>query len=286
MVKLQYTYRGEPITPYRPQRSKGPGKVATVLVVVLLVCGLLYGAWELYKSMTTGEEQINSVATQSQNQANTQNAADSNQTFDEIVQDNKIATARNTELSKEMVEFKNEITKLLNSNRLEEAREKLQGYLETYAPSHSYYGSAQKNLAYCTGKMIKSGKINKTQTHVVKSGENLTLIAKKYGVTTNAIIRASRLKRPDNLRINQELSIPVQAKWIGIVYKNKKRLFLYQDRKLIWVFTVTGIPNNGTPFKFDHNNQAIWTACGLSDNDWTILKTIVPTQANMSVGCK
>ena len=61
MIKLQYTYRGAPITPYRPQGRKGPGKVATVVIVLLLVTGLLYGAWELYDSMGEEEEQNSNV---------------------------------------------------------------------------------------------------------------------------------------------------------------------------------------------------------------------------------
>lgn len=44
--------------------------------------------------------------------------------------------------------------------------------------------------------------------HVVKEGENLSLIAKKYGVTVKAISEANNITNPNFIRINQKLIIP------------------------------------------------------------------------------
>lgn len=286
MVKLQYTYRGAPITPYRPQRSRGPGKAATVVIVVLLVCGLVYGAWKLYDSMSADDEQNNSPVVAEKQQPASPSVEKPSRSFDELVKENKIATAKNTELSKEMIAFRNEIANLLSSNQLEEARSKLQVYLETYSAEHGYYNSAQKNLAYCSGKLLKSKKANGGRIHKVASGENLTVISRKYHVSIDDIIRASNLKNPDSLRINQELTIPVPVNWSGIINTSKKKLFVYRDQKLLWVFSLNSLPEKKDSFYFDHNNQAFWTTCGLSNSDWTILKSIIPANAKMPVSCK
>lgn len=44
--------------------------------------------------------------------------------------------------------------------------------------------------------------------HVVRQGETLSEIARAYGVSMNAIIRANRIERPDALRVGQKLFIP------------------------------------------------------------------------------
>jgi len=48
-------------------------------------------------------------------------------------------------------------------------------------------------------------------THRVSSGENLTVIAKRYGVTIAAIVEANGLSNPRYLRVGQQLIIPVAA---------------------------------------------------------------------------
>ena len=47
--------------------------------------------------------------------------------------------------------------------------------------------------------------------HVVKVGETLTSIAKKYGVTIDAIKKANNLKRKSTLKVGSRLVIPVSA---------------------------------------------------------------------------
>ena len=48
----------------------------------------------------------------------------------------------------------------------------------------------------------------KPVVHVVRYGENLTLIARRYGTSISAIARANRLVNPSYLRIGQRLTIP------------------------------------------------------------------------------
>ena len=47
--------------------------------------------------------------------------------------------------------------------------------------------------------------------HRVKPGENLTLIAKRYGVTVDSLRQANRIKRDGLIRPGQELVILPQG---------------------------------------------------------------------------
>ena len=49
--------------------------------------------------------------------------------------------------------------------------------------------------------------------HVVKSGENLTSIARDWGVTIKSIIELNEIKNPDKLKLGEELKIPLRDQW-------------------------------------------------------------------------
>lgn len=67
--------------------------------------------------------------------------------------------------------------------------------------SKTMAGIMEKNAATSGGSV--SG-----VEHPVQSGETLSEIAAAYGVKTKAIIRANRMKNPDDLKIGQLLIIP------------------------------------------------------------------------------
>lgn len=50
-----------------------------------------------------------------------------------------------------------------------------------------------------------------TITYVVRSGDSLLAIAARYGVTTQAIVRANNLANPDVIYVGQKLIIPISA---------------------------------------------------------------------------
>ena len=54
---------------------------------------------------------------------------------------------------------------------------------------------------------IPTKKITRTK-HKVRSGESLSIIAKRYGTTTNAIVSINKL-RSKSLAIGQVLTIPI-----------------------------------------------------------------------------
>lgn len=58
---------------------------------------------------------------------------------------------------------------------------------------------------------IKNGEIPTfvidSKTHVVKSGENLSIIAKKYNVTVKQLIKWNNIKNPSKLRVGQKLEV-------------------------------------------------------------------------------
>ena len=49
--------------------------------------------------------------------------------------------------------------------------------------------------------------------HIVKSGENLTSIAKKWGVTITSIQELNEIEDADSIKIGQELKIPLRDQW-------------------------------------------------------------------------
>jgi lipoprotein-anchoring transpeptidase ErfK/SrfK len=105
--------------------------------------------------------------------------------------------------------------------------------------------------AYAAGK----------QTHRVKKGENLTKIAKRYGVSTKAIKRANGLSSGRYIYAGKKLVIPVKnslkpsknnsnasgKKWIEIDL-SKQRLAARQGNKVIKAFPISsGTARTPTP---------------------------------------
>ena len=73
----------------------------------------------------------------------------------------------------------------------------------TKSTSSSSQSSAQK-------KSNNAGTSGKATSHVVKKGETLSIIAKKYGTTIAALKNANGLKN-DNIRAGQKLTIPAKS---------------------------------------------------------------------------
>ena len=281
MEKLHYTFRGKPITPYRPPRSKGPGKITTAVVVVLLVCGLLYGAWKIYDSITD-DQQTEETTTAHEllvPEKQPEPVEPKPLPAKDPVKEAKVTVLKSTELTGVMAAFHNEIVQLLKNNKYEDARKRLQVYFQSHSDTDGYYSYAQKNLAYCTSRQIKNGELKNTAVHMVGNRETLSAIAKKYGVSMDDIVSASKLQNPDRLRINQKLLIPV--KYYGTLDRTKKKLFVYHADKLIWVFSLQNIPESSKDrFYFNHDDQAFWQSCGLNSSDWAILKSLIPANTN------
>lgn len=81
--------------------------------------------------------------------------------------------------------------------------------IETYTPKKQT-STRSKN----TGKETASSKSKKAvqspSTHKLKSGDNLSSLAKKYGVTVDAIKKANNMKN-DNLRAGETIKIPAKS---------------------------------------------------------------------------
>jgi LysM repeat protein len=61
-------------------------------------------------------------------------------------------------------------------------------------------------------------------THTVKAGENLTTIARRYGVTVSQLRQANNLKRKTKINSGMTLTIPVKSRPSGSVKINSKNL--------------------------------------------------------------
>ena len=83
--------------------------------------------------------------------------------------------------------------------------------------------------------------------HRVKSGENLSLIAKKYNTTVSEIIKLNRLKKPYIIRPGQKLKIPKKI----VKYVERQKLVRKKvDISFIW-------PVDGNVIKNFVNNHTI-----------------------------
>ncbi len=72
------------------------------------------------------------------------------------------------------------------------------------------------------------------QTHLVRNGETLWSISRKYGVSVKSIVRANHLSRPNSLDIGQKLSIPDKIK--KRVVSKKKRVSSSSSNSGTWRF--------------------------------------------------
>ncbi len=66
---------------------------------------------------------------------------------------------------------------------------------------------------------VKTTKETKWKEYRVKKGDTVIFIAKRFGVSSASIIKANRLKDPDNLKVNQTLLIPLKEDYVNDVIK-------------------------------------------------------------------
>jgi len=93
--------------------------------------------------------------------------------------------------------------------------ETLGGIAQRYGVSVStlqaYNGIANPNLLYVGKKLkIPSGNVREV-SYVVKKGESLGIIAKRFGVSATNLALINQISRPDLIRVGQKLTIPLSA---------------------------------------------------------------------------
>ena len=102
---------------------------------------------------------------------------------------------------------------LANSIHVVQKNETLGGIAKRYGVSVStlqaYNGISNPNLLY-VGKKLKvpTGQV-KEVTYIVRKGESLGLIAKRFGVSSGDLALINRISRPDLIRAGQKLTIPL-----------------------------------------------------------------------------
>jgi LysM repeat protein len=94
------------------------------------------------------------------------------------------------------------VSSLMTANKLtSKSVLKIGQKLSVPAPAKVAVASA-KTAAPVTAKKVTA------KIHVVKTGESLFAIAKKYGVTAQSLMTANKLQKTTTLRVNQKLVIP------------------------------------------------------------------------------
>ena len=104
---------------------------------------------------------------------------------------------------------------MANSIHVVQKNETLGGIAKRYGVSVStlqaYNGISNPNLLY-VGKKLKvpTGQVREV-TYVVRKGESLGLIAKRFGVSSGDLALINRISRPDLIRVGQKLTIPLSG---------------------------------------------------------------------------
>ena len=93
--------------------------------------------------------------------------------------------------------------------------ETLGGIAQRYGVSVStlqaYNGIANPNLLYVGKKLkIPSGNVREV-TYVVRKGDSLGLIAKRFGVSASDLALINKISRPDLIQVGQKLTIPLSS---------------------------------------------------------------------------
>ncbi|MBK8028503.1 MAG: L,D-transpeptidase family protein [Chloroflexi bacterium] len=121
-----------------------------------------------------------------------------------------------------------------------------------------------------------------TSTHIVASGEELGLIARRYGVTVDDIMALNRLSDPNFIWVGQELTIPAAGEYVPenvpaapagrgksiLVSNDQQRIYAYEDGALVWTRIVsTGLPATPT-VTGDYNIYVKYVADDMSGPDY------------------
>ena len=93
--------------------------------------------------------------------------------------------------------------------------ETLGGIAQKYGVSVStlqaYNGISNPNLLYVGKKLkIPTGNVREV-SYVVKKGESLGIIAKRFGVSATDLALINQISRPDLIRVGQKLTIPLSG---------------------------------------------------------------------------
>ncbi len=121
-----------------------------------------------------------------------------------------------------------------------------------------------------------------TTTHVVGSGEELGLIARRYGVTVEDIMALNSISDPNIIWVGQELTIPAGGEYVPenvpaapagrgksiLVSNDQQRIYAYEDGALVWTRIVsTGLPATPT-VTGDYNVYVKYVADDMSGPDY------------------
>ena len=104
---------------------------------------------------------------------------------------------------------------LLGTVHVVQKNETLGGIAQKYGVSVStlqaYNGISNPNLLYVGKKLkIPNGNIREVN-YVVKKGESLGIIAKRFGVSATDLALINQISRPDLIRVGQKLTIPISG---------------------------------------------------------------------------
>ncbi len=111
-------------------------------------------------------------------------------------------------LSKIAKKYSLTVQELTNANKVSAKTSLKVGQSLTIPPSQKVeVTKVEQSTKDVNAKLAKKSE-EAQQNHVIKSGETLSSIAKRYGITVDSLVRANHIADPKKVRVNQKLVIP------------------------------------------------------------------------------
>lgn len=285
MYRPAYTYRGSPIIPggrgsYRPGGRKTPPSPWKVIVLLLLIIGLITLCWwwpasssdsqNVEEVMKTTRQTV--VPVKKQEAVRKVAATEPQQTIPTLTQD------ASQEVSLEQQQICRSAETLLKQRKYEEARQALASLLNDISTETQFYQHVIKLLNLSADGLLSDNQFVPPYTkYTVKSGDNLTVIARKHKTSIDRIIEASELPNANRLSIGMELKIPTNT-WSAKIYLTSKRVMIYESDRLIKVYQLhfTHTPRLRYAQYTMTQRDSLWQQLQLNSSDIKDIRKFLP----------
>lgn len=289
MYKPVYAYRRTPIIPgrrytYRSGGRRTPPSPWKIFTLILIIAALIALCWWMLAS-DDEEQNVGEIVKTTRQQPILPPRKTSPYTAEQkktVPQQDKIPTLSQDAgqgISLEQQESCRKAESLLKQRKFEEARQLLVPLLDDLATDTQFYHHVVRLLNLAADELLANDQFVPPYTaYTVKSGDNLTVIARKHKTSLDRIMEASELSNPNRLRIGMELKIPTNT-WSAKVLLTSKRVMLYESDRLIKVYHLhfTNTPRlRHTQYTMSLSNS-LWQQLQLNTSDIRDIRNFLPT---------
>lgn len=292
MYRPAYTYRGSPIIPggrgsYRPGGRRNAPSPWKIIALIAVIVGLIALCWFWIASASDGQDQENINTTRPVVDRRSQNVTEHRQNHSASQEDAIPSFSEDAGEGVSLAQQKNcrQAEALLKKRKYEEARNILESLLLELSTGTPFYQHVVKLLNLAADELLASNQfVPPYTTYTVKSGDNLTVIARKHKTSMNRIIEASELPNANRLRIGMELKIPTNT-WNATIFVKTKRVMIYENKRLIKVYQL----HFDSPPNFRYNqysmssNNNLWKQVQMNASDIRDIRKFLPVGTSILI---